>query len=275
MKLTEAIQLTRKVRETWKEGAKGYWTTVYNSAHLVELLNNPEIDEIRPIHVVELQEKLSNLGKSPATINRVTQALRTILTCCVQMEELEKVPYFKQLKEAEGRQVIYTEQEENALYQATKKLEKNSSLMFSALRFAFLTGCRQGELLKLTWKDVDWNLMELTFVSTKSGQHRVLPLQGKLLELMLELYEERIDDQVFSIGKDALIYWFRKVKQIAGMTEKEKVFHTIRHTVCSRLWLKGADQPSIMSVMGHTQASTTQRYSHSTKNSIHSALSLL
>lgn len=275
MLLTEAIDLTRQVRKGWKPTAKAFDTTVIHANHLIEQLNNPQIEEIGPMDIVKLQNTLLELGKAPATVNRITQALKTILNVCVKMRVLKDIPYYQPLDEPPGRDSIYTYQEEDDLYRAAKRLPNNSQLMHDILRFAFLTGARQGEIIKLQWGDVDFVRKRLTFLDTKSGKNRVLPLQGKLLELMTYLHRERVDDQIFHTHKDHLIYWWNKVREIAGITDRTKVFHTIRHTVCSRLWAKGAVQPDIMAVMGHTQATTTQRYSHATEEGIGNALALL
>ena len=275
MLLTEAIELTRRCRETWRPGAKGYMTTIYNTNWCVEILNNPKIQDIRPLHIVEMQSKLINLGKSPATVNRICQALRTILNTARKMEVIDKVPHYDQLREPPGRTFIYTDEQEQLLYRSALKLRNNAQLIHSILRFAFLTGARQGEIVKLQWDAINFEKNTITFFDTKTSHNRVLPMPPTLRELMERLYHERVDNTVFDISKDRLIYYWKQLKKKAGITEKDACFHSIRHTVCSRLWSKGCAQPDIMAVMGHTLVETTRRYSHATEEGIGNALALL
>ena len=42
------------------------------------------------------------------------------------------------------------------------------------------TGLRQGELLRLTWADIDWNVGVLTIHETKAGERRRTPMNSSV-----------------------------------------------------------------------------------------------
>lgn len=276
MKLSEAIEFTRQVRETWQPTAKGYQTTVINTNHSVRVLGDMDVAEIKPLHFVKIQAQLKTEGKSSATINRVTQALNTVLNTLRKFEMLEKVPHNQQLKEPPGREVVYTEQEIEGLLHWSLFLKSDAQIVHDCILFAVKTGCRQGELLKLQWKHVNFELAEIIFEDTKAGTNRTLPMDGELLELMQQRHRERIDDTiVFNIHKDTLLRRFKLVKKKAGITDPDKCWHSLRHTVCSLLHERGATLPEIMNILGHSQVATTQRYSHASKEGMSRALALL
>lgn len=275
--LNEAIELTRECRETWQPEAKGYQTTVINIGHCVSVLGGDmTIDNIKAIHYVRIQQAMKQLGKTPATINRITQALTTVLNTVRKLELIDRVPHCNQLREPPGREVIYTKDELNQLLAQSMMIGQDSELMHDLLLFAMKTAARQGEILKLTWDDIDWEDETLTFLDTKSGKNREIPIHPELMDVLKRRYSERLDDdEVFPIHKDKLLRRFRKIQKRAGIHDNQKCFHTIRHTICSHLHEGGATLPEIMDIMGHSQVSTTQRYSHTSKEGKKRAVSLL
>jgi len=52
---------------------------------------------------------------------------------------------------------------------------------------ALNTGLRQGELLQLTWADIDWNVGVLTIHETKAGERRHTPMNSIVVGLLSAL----------------------------------------------------------------------------------------
>jgi integrase len=52
---------------------------------------------------------------------------------------------------------------------------------------ALNTGLRQGELLRLTWADIDWNVGVLTVNETKAGERRRVPMNSTVVSVLTEL----------------------------------------------------------------------------------------
>jgi len=58
--------------------------------------------------------------------------------------------------------------------------EKNQPIVVVAVN----TECRQGELLRLTWADIDWNAVILTIRETKTGDSRRTPMNSTVQGLL-------------------------------------------------------------------------------------------
>ena len=271
MNLTEAIQFTTTVRNAWKPDAKGYKTAMINAQHCVDVLGDVDVSTIDAMSFISIQECLTAEGKSPATLNRITSALSTVLTVMLQFNYITHKPGFSNLKEPRGRTNFYSDEEIDNLITASGSLGNEIQ---DVILFASRTGARRGEIEQLKWSDVDFTKGEMTFLDTKNGDNRVLPLGGSLLELMKRLHKDRVNDDVFTLEGWQMLYQLRKAQKIAGV-DQTKCFHTLRHSTASNLWKKGANLVQVMSVLGHRNAATSIRYSHADMDEKSKALALL
>lgn len=271
MKLTEAIEFTTTVRRAWKPDGKSYKTLMINIRRCVEILGDVDVEEIDAMSFIHIQEFLTRLGKKPATVNRSTSALSTVLTVMTQFNYLTHKPGFSHLKESKGKTEYYSDEEMNRLLSACDKV---GGEIKDIIHFASKTGARRGEIEDLQWDDVDLSKGELTFIDTKAGEDRVLPLVGALRVLLERLHNERIGDSVFTYNGPKMLTELRKVQKLAGVSQ-DKCFHTLRHTAASNLWKRGANLVQIMDTLGHRQSATTLRYSHAGIEGKAEALALL
>ncbi len=136
------------------------------------------------------------------------------------------------------------------------------------------TGIRLSELLGL--KDTDFDTKEyLIRVLGKRNKERIIPYPksiNKLLALYVKLREETVGGKserllVTEKGKpvyEKLIY--RVVKQnLSKVTLLEKRSpHVLRHSYATHLLNKGADLNAVKELLGHSNLSATQVYTHTT-----------
>src|SRR5207249_3398511 len=90
---------------------------------------------------------------SPATVNRECALLRSILRMALAWDEIAKLPTFKMAKE-EGKQRFLTHDEIVRLLAACA--ESRNKLLRAMVTVDLHTGLRKGELLGLTWEQVDF-----------------------------------------------------------------------------------------------------------------------
>ncbi len=147
------------------------------------------------------------------------------------------------------------------------------------VRVAAYAGLRQGELLALRWRDVDFAGSALTVAramsagvesSTKSGRVRRVPLADQAAAALDRL--SRRDhftapgELVFcnALGRpldgSALRRRYRRAQDAADVRPLR--FHDLRHTFGSLLAARGVDVVTIQKAMGHSALSTTSRYLH-------------
>ena len=142
------------------------------------------------------------------------------------------------------------------------------------LEIMYATGLRVSELISLKMNDID---LESCIIRTvgKGNKERIIPLGDYALKyLKIYIYEYRnemmkqnIHDYIFvnNHGKPMTRQGFFKIiKKQADLKKIKTVIspHTIRHSFATHLLDHGADLRSIQEMLGHSNISTTQIYTH-------------
>jgi integrase len=136
----------------------------------------------------------------------------------------------------------------------------------AALRLLLFTGCRLREILHLKWEHVDIERGLLFLADSKTGRKTIV-LNAPACEVLANL--PRLGGYVIA-GDTAgtkdenpradLKRPWRAVSKRAGLDGVR--LHDLRHTYASFGAGGGLGLPIIGKLLGHTQASTTQRYAH-------------
>ena len=148
------------------------------------------------------------------------------------------------------------------------------------LELMYATGLRVSELVNLKLQDLDLN-QDIVRTMGKGSKERIIPI-GDYAKEYLEIYiynyrgtmlKKNINEYLFlnNHGKKMTRQGFFKIiKKIA----KEKGIktelspHTLRHSFASHLLKYGADLRTIQELLGHSDISTTQIYTHITNEEL-------
>lgn len=151
------------------------------------------------------------------------------------------------------------------------------------VQFAVNTGLRQGELLTLQWKQINYLqqslILDNSFHITKSKKIRSVPLTIKALQILTERERTTKGDFVFTrngkvIPQDFISHRFKVFVKKAGISPKLN-FHSLRHTFASWLIQKGVPIYSISKLLGHSDIKVTEIYSHLRSEDLRSAINTL
>ncbi len=137
---------------------------------------------------------------------------------------------------------------------------------------AYYTGMRRSELVGLKVRDIDFAGKSLV-ITGKGNKQRLLPLANELLEDMqcyLEEREKRVQQEhgyFFITDKGTPVYdkfIYRLVVRYLGKvtTLSKRSPHVLRHTFATQLLNNGACIEAIRALLGHTDLSATQIYTH-------------
>jgi integrase len=154
---------------------------------------------------------------------------------------------------------------------------RSSMDVFKAL---LLTGSRLGEIVGLTWQDVDLEAGRLHIFQPKVKRAKVLALSPELRELL--------ESQVRGIGAAPVFTrpsggpWepaflqraFKMAKKLAGIRPELRI-HDLRHSTASWLTIAGTSERMVRDVLGHKDARMTARYSHLEPQHLQEALDVL
>ncbi len=149
-------------------------------------------------------------------------------------------------------------------------LDKHSDNLTSyVFKFLLLTGARKGEALQATWDqfDLEKGLWTKPSHLTKQKKKEHLPLSDKALLLLETLKKRNVEASPYLFPgrkageplKEVKKFWSTVLKE--AKLENVRI-HDLRHTHASHLVSSGLSLSIVGKLLGHTQASTTQRYAH-------------
>ena len=136
----------------------------------------------------------------------------------------------------------------------------------AAIRLLMFTGARRSEILSLKWSYINFELGIAKLPDSKTG-FKVLQLPMPALAVLQKLPE--VSEYVFPSDSEVghmvcLKNAWRAVCQQASLPGWR--IHDLRHAFASIMVNSGASLPIIGKILGHTQASTTERYAHLQEN---------
>ena len=269
MNLAAAIEYTKQHRRQWKN-SKGPETIRINTGHGLRILGDIPVDTIKRRHFSELQQQLDEEGYTAGTINRICAAVHTVLSFMHLHEFIDAVPSYERLKEPETTRSYYTRDEIKQFIDRAPEVGHEGQLLQDCIKFALWLAERQGEMLKLTWADVDFVNKTVCFPDTKNGTQHVLPLRNpELMEMLERRYRERVDDDLVFPWTDrhALMRSFKRLKKLCGhcpKKDKHRMWHTIRHTSATFMIEQKIPIRTVMTVLNHKNINTTLRYAKTT-----------
>lgn len=231
--------------------------------------------DVTPSLLAECRDKLGreitvrHTQRSPASVVRYMAALSHAFTIAVkEWGWLEDSPMRKVTKprESRGRVRFLSDDERVRLLKACK--ESSSPYLYPVVVLALSTGMRNGEIMGLTWDNVDMNRGRAILHETKNGERRAVAITGHALELLKELGKvRRIDGNLLFPAKenrtqkpmDLRTPWEAALKK-AGVDDFR--FHDLRHSAASYLAMNGASLAEIAEVLGHKTLQMVKRYAH-------------
>lgn len=243
---------------------RGVATKRYHVAHFKRILGNLPIHALTVKVLEDYRHMRRQEGVGPATINKELATIKHALTKAVAWKMVRKdirqdLKEVQKEKEPPGR-LRYLEDEAEA-----QKIIQYCHGSFQALVITTLyTGMRRGEVLNLTWDQVDLKQGVIRLTQTKNGEARDLPINETVRSVLAGL-RTRID--VPWVFHDEEGHKFPDTrKRFEWACKQAKVtdfhFHDLRHTFASWLVMRGTPIATISELLGHKSLSMTMRYAH-------------
>ncbi len=230
-----------------------------------------QVTNITPFFLVTLETELKDKGLAPQTQRHVLAQVRRILNKTREWDKHSAPDPFAKFKmpSQDNHRLRYLTRDEAAALLAVIKLR--SLPLYTMTFLALHTGLRLGELLRLTWADVQLDeLPRLHVLDAKAGT-RVTPMPAAAASLLSDWRREHPASPLFFGHGQAsrhLTSAFTRAVDSVGLNtattdrRHKVVFHTLRHTYASWLVMDGTPLATVAQLLGQTTLTVTQRYAH-------------
>jgi integrase len=208
--------------------------------------------------------------RSAASYNRMRSTLSALLKFAKRQRYLPRgwtnpVLDVESQRENNARVRFLTDPERERLLTACRL--STWPKLYLLVLMAITTGARRGELLRLTYGDLDLASDTAYLRTTKNGEPRVLPLLPAIVQEISRHGDKAVDVRLFAakyhcdrpMNFDTM---WRTALRNASIENFR--FHDLRHSCASYLAQSGATLLEIADVLGHKSLDVTRRYSHLT-----------
>lgn len=265
-----------KVRQASSNTVSSYMRDVRQFS---EWLRRGECADVLAVTQVNISDYLAHLqsqGKSGATASRVLASLKNFYAYVVSSGFLETSPVTGELHVERGEKKlpqILSGKEVELLLAQPACVDAKGYRDKAMLEVMYATGIRVTELIELNVEDVN---LELGIIKCEGAKKsRVIPLYPAavraltvyLREIRSSLVEDRDETALFvnvsGVRMSRQGFWkILKFYQTKAGIEKDITPHTLRHSFAVHLLENGADLGSLQELMGHSDISSTQMYTH-------------
>lgn len=224
--------------------------------------------------------------RTKSSAHMYLRTLKAAFNRAIDWEYIEKNPFKKVVipKMERPLPIFITEEQLNLILgKASNRTERDFFFL------AFHTGMRLSEIINLRWEDVDLDkkfiyIRNNASFTTKSKKDRVIPINSKLFNMLVNRIQRMTNgrEPIFVFEKVHGVklhpeWTSKKFKDIIRELEMDDRihFHTLRHSFASNLVQKGASIYIVKELMGHSDVSITQIYSHLQKEDLIETVKLL
>ena len=214
--------------------------------------------------ISEFRDLRLSQGKAPSTVRNNLHLLSAVVRTAINDWGYE-LPYNPvrrvskpKVNNARDRRLEGNE-EKNLLSAAACN---PNPLLKPLIVLALQTAMRLGELLDLTWENINYSKREAFLPETKNSDPRHVPLTRKAIETLRSIERKQDENRVFYSWKNVHSFqhcWQRLTKR-AGI--KGLRFHDLRHETASRFAESGMDVMRIAAITGHRSLQMLKRYTH-------------
>lgn len=232
--------------------------------NLKKTIGHYRILQIQSKHIAQYRDSRISSGKSGSTILNELSLISQVFDMAIKEWSIplpnNPCKLIKKPKPAQGRERRLSIDEEHRLLSACKITR--APLLHSLVVIAIETGMRLGELLSLTWDNVDTAKRVAHLTTTKNGERRTVPLSSKAIMTLNLIPRNIVNTKVFWAwsAKDGVANVWRRTCLKAGIEDLH--FHDLRHEATSRFFERGLNMMEVASITGHKTLQMLKRYTH-------------
>lgn len=246
--------------------------------HIIPYFGNQKINEITASQIIQWQNEMQTKGFSEAYLRMIQNQLTCLFSHASRIYDLTTNPCkkVKRMGSFDVRSLNFWTVEE---YQKFIQTIEQGTRYYIIFEILFWTGCRIGELLALTKKDIDFEKNQINITKTyyrTNGQDIITEPKTKQSIRTVEIpeflkqeikcfidrhYDMPDDERIFPIVQEAVQHKMKRHIEKAGV--KKIRTHDLRHSHVAYLINKGVDPILIKERVGHKDIRITlNTYGH-------------
>ena len=249
----------------------------------IDWLNNHDIEykNLQEEHIHQYISFLFQMKMRSSSVNRKISSIKSFYIFLVKRNFIKYSPLNDIVTPKQEKYLpeSMSEDEVDKLLNspnAANKIENRDKAMIEML---YATGMRISELVNLKITDVDMKRCVVK-VFGKGSKERLIPFGEKALDSLRSYLNDRGQSSSKEIflsnrGKKMtrVAFWQRvKIYLIRENLKNSISPHTLRHAFATHLLNRGADLRSVQLLLGHSDLSTTQIYTHIAKQRLSDVL---
>ncbi|MCF6410557.1 tyrosine recombinase XerC [Pseudalkalibacillus salsuginis] len=232
------------------------------------------------VHVRHYLTVLHEKRYARKTVARKVSTLRSFYRFLIREDRLEQNPFKTASLPKQTRRLpkFFYEEELEELFEVSNLNTPLGQRNQTLLELLYGTGIRVSECCELSLKDIDFTI-ETILVRGKGRKERYVPIGSFAVEAIKRylqsgrktLMKTKEHDKVFvnykgdPLTDEGVRKVLKKLIESTSLTVNITP-HMMRHTFATHLLNEGADLRAVQELLGHSQLSTTQIYTHVTKD---------
>ena len=261
-----------------KNTIQSYESDIYQLYQWNLSTNKKRITEIKKIDTSQYVSYLFNQNLKSSSVNRKISSLKTFFNFLLKKKLIEVNPFADQImpKKPISLPKSISEDDVVKLLDAPKEDSLIGLRDRAMLELLYASGVRISELVNIKFSDLDLD-RNIIKVFGKGSKERLVPFGEDAAQWISAYIDERkknkdlasikyifLNNRGTKISRHA--FWHRLKEYCLEIGLKQDISpHTLRHAFATHLLNRGADLRSVQVLLGHSDLSTTQIYTHIAK----------
>lgn len=239
----------------------------------IDFCGEEDINVITRLHISAFIMQLRDDNIKPSSISRKMSALKSFYrwACANGYSKTNPISTFEHAKLPQHLPKVLTASEVDTLLSADLNIIERT-----VLELLYSCGFRVSELCNLKINNINMNNKSI-LCTGKGSKERLVPFGSQAFDILTKYYKEReLLIAKYGIKTDKLLLTengrlmtrqdvYRIIHKLGKSINKDISPHTLRHTYATQLLENGADLRVVQELLGHSDVSTTQLYTHISK----------
>ena len=275
--LKEYLSVLKLERNLSDNTISSYKNDISSLINFLDGINVSDLSEVTYIQLTEFFKLLDKIGLISTTAARYFSSIKGFFIYLYQKKYITVNPVerLSSPKLSKNLPVVLTIEEIDAILKTPDLSNKLGLRNRALLELLYACGTRVSEIINLKISDLFFN-EEVIRVFGKGSKERIIPVGSSAVRWVEEyllnsrpLLEKKLKSENFlflnirgtQLSRMGLWKILDKYLKLSGIN-KDAHPHTFRHSFATHLLEGGADLRAVQEMLGHSDISTTQIYTH-------------